>query len=134
MILIIYCRSNAQADLSHRYVYANKAMFILCGCCYFITIFRKYFELFETLSLNDLMYKYFCNLSLGLKFRECFFSFTGYNMPMIKASKIWSKLSLSPLVILVKRPVCLCLNRPSITCMHIYVDKYILNVHKVVNS
>ena len=55
-------------------------------------------------------------------------------MPMNKASKIWKKLSLSPLVILVKRLVCLCLNLPSITCMHIHVDKYILNVHKVVNS
>ena len=55
-------------------------------------------------------------------------------MPMIKASKIWNKLSLSPSVILFKHPVCLCLNPPSITCMHIHVDKYILNVHKVVNS
>ena len=55
-------------------------------------------------------------------------------MPMIKASKICNKLSLSPSVILVKRQVCLCLNPPSITCMHIHVDKYILNVHKVVNS
>ena len=55
-------------------------------------------------------------------------------MPMIKASKIWNKLSLSPLVILVKRTVCLCLNLPSITCMHIHVDKYIFNVHKVLNS
>ena len=55
-------------------------------------------------------------------------------MSMIEASKIWNKLSLSPSVILVKRPVCLCLNPPSITCMHIHVDKYILNVHKVVNS
>ena len=104
-------------------------MLILCGCCYFITIFRKHFEV---LSLNDLMYKYFCNLSLSLG--EFFFGFTGYNMPMIKASKIWNKLSLSSSVILVKRPVCLCLNPPSITCMHIHVDKYILNVHKVVNS
>ena len=80
------------------------------------------------------MYKYFCNLSLGLKFGEFYFGFTGYNMPMIKASKIWNKLSLSPSVILVKRPVCLCLNPSSITCMHIHVDKYIFNVHKVVNS
>ena len=55
-------------------------------------------------------------------------------MPMIKASKICNILSLSPLVILVKRPVCLCLNPPAITCMHIHVDKFILNVHKVVNS
>ena len=55
-------------------------------------------------------------------------------MPMIKASKIWNKLSRSPLVILVKRPVRLCLNSPSVTCMHIHVDKYILNVRKVVNS
>ena len=54
-------------------------------------------------------------------------------MPMIKASKMWSKLSRSS-VILVKRPVCLCLNPPSITCMHIHVNKYILNVPKVVNS
>ena len=76
-------------------------MFILCGCCYFITIFRKNFELFEVLSLNDLMYKYFCNLSLGLKFWEFYFGFTGYNMPMIKASKIWNKLSLSPSVIFI---------------------------------
>ena len=35
-------------------------------------------------------------------------------MPMIKASKIWNKLSCSPSVFLVKRPVCLCLNSPSI--------------------
>ena len=57
-------------------------------------------------------------------------------MPMIKASKLWNKLSLSPSVILVKRPVCLCLKLSSITCMHIHVDarKYILNVHKGVNS
>ena len=57
-------------------------------------------------------------------------------MPMIKASKLWNKLSLSPSVILVKRPVCLCLKPPSITCIHIYVDnrKYILNIHKVENS
>ena len=55
-------------------------------------------------------------------------------MPMIKATKIWNKLSVTPLAILVKRPVCLCLNPPSITCMHIHVDKYILNVHKVANS
>ena len=86
------------------------------------------------------MYKYFCNLSLGLKIGEFIFGFTGYNMPMIKASKIWNKLSLSPLVILVKHPLSLCLNPPSITCMHIHVCihvvvvKYILNVHKVVNS
>ena len=77
----------------------------------FLKAFR---ELIEVLSLNDLMYKYFCNLSLSLKF--LFFGFTGYNMPMIKASKIWNKQSLSPSVILVKRPVCLCLNPPSITC------------------
>ena len=80
------------------------------------------------------MYKYLYNLSLGFKFGEFYFGFTGYNMPMIKASKIWNKLSLSPSVILVKPPVCLCLNPPSITCMHIHVDKYILNVHKVVHS
>ena len=82
------------------------------------------------------MFKYFYNLSLGLKFGEFYFGFTGYNMPMIKASKIWNKLSLSLSVILVKYPVCLCLNTPSITCMHIHVDKYIyiMNVHKVVNS
>ena len=75
-------------------------MSILCGCCYFITIFRKHFELFEVLSLNDLMYKYsVCKLSLGLKFGEFYFGFTGYSMPMIKASKIWNKLSRSPSVI-----------------------------------
>ena len=50
-----------------------------------------------------------------------------------KASKIWNKLSRSLSVIYVKHPVCLCLNPPSI-CMHIHVDKYILNVRKVVNS
>ena len=50
------------------------------------------------MSLNDLMYKYFCNLSLGLKFGEFYLGFTGYNMPMIKASKIWNKLTLSPSV------------------------------------
>ena len=55
-------------------------------------------------------------------------------MPMIKASKLWNKPSLSPSIILVKRPVCLCLDPPSITCMHIHVDKYILNVHKVVSK
>ena len=55
-------------------------------------------------------------------------------MPMIKASKIWNKLSLSQSLILVKRTVCLCLNPHSIICMHIHVDKYILNIHKVVNS
>ena len=63
-------------------------------------------------------------------------------MPMIKASKIWNKLSLSPSAVLVKRPVCLCLNPLSITCLHIHVDKYdakiflftVLNIHKVVNS
>ena len=77
------------------------------------------------MSLNDLMYKYLCNLSLGLKFGELYFGSTGYNMPMIKASKLWNKLTLSPSVILVKHPVCLCLNPPSITCMHIHVDKYL---------
>ena len=61
------------------------------------------------------MYKYFCNLSLGLKFGEFYFGFTGYNMSLIKASKIWNKLSLSPSVLLVKRLVCLCLNPPFIT-------------------
>ena len=45
-------------------------------------------------------------------------------MPMVKGSKIWNKLSRSPSVILVKRPVCLCLNPPSIACMHIHMDKY----------
>ena len=79
------------------------------------------------------MYKYFCKLSLGLKFVELNFGFTGYNMPLSKASKIWYKLSHSLSVIYVKRPVCLCLNSPSI-CMHIHVDKYILKVRKVVNS
>ena len=59
----------------------------LCGCCYFITIFRTHLELFEVLSLSDLMYKYFCKLSLGLKFGEFYFGFTGYSMPMIKASQ-----------------------------------------------
>ena len=54
-------------------------------------------------------------------------------MPMSKASKIWNKLSRSLSVIYVKRPVCLCLNLPSI-CMHVHVEKYILNVRKVVNS
>ena len=54
-------------------------------------------------------------------------------MPMSKASKIWNKLSRSLPIIDIKRPVCLCLNPPSI-CMYIHVDKYILNVRKVVNS
>ena len=36
-------------------------------------------------------------------------------------------------LIYIKRSVCLCLNPPSI-CMHIHVEKYILNVRKVVNS
>ena len=85
------------------------------------------------MSLSGLMYKYFCKLSLGLKFGEFYFGFTGYNMPMSKASKIWNKLCRSPSVIYAKRPVCLCLNRPSIS-MHIHVDKYILNVCMVVNS
>ena len=79
------------------------------------------------------MYKYFCKLSLCLKFGEFYFGFTGYNMPMSKASKIWNKLSRSLSVIYVKLPVCLCLNLPSI-CMHIHVDICILNVRKVVNS
>ena len=67
------------------------------------------------------MYKYFCKLSLGLKFGDFYFGFTGYTMPMSKASKIWNKLSSSLSVIYVKRPVCLCLNPPSI-CMHIHVE------------
>ena len=54
-------------------------------------------------------------------------------MPMSKTSKIWNKLSRSLSVIYVKRPVCLCLDPPSIS-MHIHVDKCILNVCKVVNS
>ena len=54
-------------------------------------------------------------------------------MPMSKVSKIWNKLSRSLSVNYVRRPVCLCLNSPSI-CMHIHVEKYILNVRKVVNS
>ena len=74
------------------------------------------------MSLNDLMYKYFCNLSLGLKFGEFFFGFTGYNMPMIKASKIWNILSPSPSVILVKRSVCLFLNPHELkdACPYLY--------------
>ena len=80
------------------------------------------------------MYKCFCKLSLGLKFGKFYFGFTGYIMPMSKSSKIWIKLNCSPSVIYFKRPVfCVCLNLPSI-CMHIHVDKYILNVCKVVNS
>ena len=75
------------------------------------------------------MYKYFCKLSLGLKFGDFYFG----TMPMSKASKMRNKLSRSLSVIYAKRPVCLCLNPPSI-CMHIHVEKYILNVHKVVNS
>ena len=67
------------------------------------------------------MYKYFCKPSLGLKFGEFYFGFSGYNMPMSKACKIWNKLSRSLSEIYVKRPVCLCLNPPSI-CMHIHVD------------
>ena len=71
------------------------------------------------------MYKYFCKLSLGLKFGEFYFGFTGYNMPMSKACKIWHKLSRSLFTVIsvinVKRPVCLCLNPPSI-CIHIHVD------------
>ena len=63
------------------------------------------------------MYIYVCKLSLGLKFGEFYFGFTGYNMLMSKASKIWNKLSHSSSVI--KRPVCLCQNPPS-TCMHLY--------------
>ena len=80
------------------------------------------------------MYKYFCKLSLGLKFGEFYFCFTGYNMPMSKASEMWNKLSRSLSVIYIKRPVCLCLNPPSI-CMHIdmYGYIYISNVRKVVN-
>ena len=42
-------------------------------------------------------------------------------MPMNKACRIWNKLSRSLSVIYVKRPVCLCLNQPSI-CRHIHVD------------
>ena len=77
------------------------------------------------------MCKYFCKLSLGLKFGDFYFGLTGYTMPMSKASKIWNKLSHSLSVIYVKRPICLCLNLTSI-CMHIHVEKYILNVRKVV--
>ena len=79
------------------------------------------------------MYKYFCKLSLGLKFGEFDFGFTGYNMPMSKACKIWNKLSRSLSVIYVKRPVCLCLNPPSI-CMHIHVDTPIFIKQKKTNS
>ena len=79
------------------------------------------------------MYKYFYKLSIGLQFVQFYFGFTGYNMSLSKASKIWYKLSRSLSVIHVKRPVCLCLSPPSI-CMHNHVDKYILNVRKVVNS
>ena len=85
------------------------------------------------ISVLERRYKYFCKLSPGLKFGEFYFGFTGYTMPMSKASKIWNKLSRSLSVIYVKRPVCLCLNPLSI-CMHIHVEKYILNVRKVVNS
>ena len=38
------------------------------------------------------MNKYFCKLSLGLKFGEFYFGFAGYNMPMIKASMEQSQL------------------------------------------
>ena len=34
------------------------------------------------------MYKYFCKLSLGLKFGEFYFGFTGHNMPVIKGTPI----------------------------------------------
>ena len=71
------------------------------------------------------MYKYFCKLRLGLKLGDFYFGFTGYTMPMSKASKIWNKLIHSLSVIYV--------NPPSI-CMHIHVEKYILKVRKVVNS
>ena len=70
------------------------------------------------------MYKYFGKLSLGLKFGEFYFGFTGYTMPMSKASKIWKKLSRFLSVIYVKHQACLCLNLLSI-CMHIHVEKYI---------
>ena len=53
-------------------------MFILCGC-YFMTFKNAFCDLFEVLSLSDLMYKYFCKLSLGLKFEEFYFGFIGYN-------------------------------------------------------
>ena len=43
------------------------------------------------------MYKYICKLSLDLKFGEFYFGFTGYNMPLSKASKIWYKLSVGNL-------------------------------------
>ena len=75
------------------------------------------------------MYKYFCKLSLGLKFGEFYFGFTGYNMPMSKACKIWNKPSGSLSVIYVKRPVCLCLMSAfylyAYTCgyTHIYKTK-----------
>ena len=49
------------------------------------------------------MYKYFCKLSKPrFEVRGILFCFTGYNMPMIKASQMWNKVSCSPLVILVK--------------------------------
>ena len=65
------------------------------------------------------MYKYFCRPRFEV--RGILFCFTWYNMPMSKACKIWNKLSRSLSGIYVKRPVCLCLNPPSI-CMHIHVD------------
>ena len=90
-------------------------MFILCGCCYFITFLER---ILRVILSPVIEYKYFCKLSLGLKFGEFYFGFTGYKMPMSKASKIWNKLSRSLSVIYIKRPVCLCLN-PSSICMHI---------------
>ena len=52
MILITYCRSNAQGDLSHRYMRIRQ-----CSFCVVV----------EVLSLNDLMYKYFCIQLLVIK-------------------------------------------------------------------
>ena len=67
------------------------------------------------------MYKYFLQAKPRFEVRGILFWFLGYNMPMSKACKIWNKLSRSLSVIYVKRPVCLCLNPPSI-CIHIHVD------------
>ena len=66
MILIIYCRSNAQADLSHRYMRIRQ-----CSFCVVVVTSKQFLEsilkLFEVLSLNDLLYKYVCNLRFEVR-------------------------------------------------------------------
>ena len=74
------------------------------------------------------MYKYFCKLSLGLKFGDFYFGFTGYTVPMSKASKIWNKLSRSLLVIYVDQTSSLFVSESAFylyayTCGKMYIER-----------